>query len=182
MSGAEYNILVAKATAKGPLVKRALQKRHFNADPASIDDAVEDALIEFSNPEKILNIRMPDKPYSWLLSTGERIYQHERRKQTREIRLDELVVEPTESDRGIESYEASEYTDAVFGMIHKRYSDVLIAIERDGFTFEEIAEREGKPRKAIYDRYENAKRKAKEAVNKLEPDPPPQKPRQTCLK
>jgi DNA-directed RNA polymerase specialized sigma24 family protein len=174
MSDAEYNDLVRNATAKRHMVVHALQKKHFDVEAAVIEDCVESAIVKFSDREKILHILKPHKPFRWLLSTAERIYQRERRKHSKEIPLDELAVEPTETDREIESYEASEYTDAIFGMIHKNYSDILIAIERDGFSFDEIAKREGKPVKAIYNRYERAKIKAKEATDMLEPKSPPQ--------
>lgn len=174
MSEEEYNDLVRNAAAKRQMVVRALQKKHSDVEHAVIEDCVEGAIIKFSDREKILNVLNPEKPFRWLLSTAEHFFQHERRRHSREISLNELAVEPVEPDREIESFEASEHTDAVFGMIHKNYSDILIAIEREGFSLEEIAGRESKPIKAIYNRYERAKIKAKKAANKLEPKSPPQ--------
>ncbi len=173
MSEEEYNDLVRNAAAKRQMVVRALQKKHSDVEHAVIEDCVEGAIIKFSDREKILNVLNPEKPFRWLLSTAEHFFQHERRRHSREISLNELAVEPVEPDREIESFEASEHTDAVFGMIHKNYSDILIAIEREGFSLEEIAGRESKPIKAIYNRYERAKIKAKKAANKLEPKSPP---------
>ncbi len=175
MSEAEYNNLVANAVAKGPSVVRALQKRHFNADPSSIEDATQGAQIEFSDRERILNIRKPEKPFSWLLSTAERLYQRERRKQSRVTHLDDLVVEPAEPDRATESYEAAEAIERIFAKIHKRYSEIIKSIDYEGQTFDEIARTEDKPRKAIYDRYENAKKKARETAMRLGIIPPPSK-------
>ncbi len=59
-----YNNLVQIAAAKRHMVVRALQKKHLGADIAAIHDFAEGALIKFSDREKILNIRNPEKPFS----------------------------------------------------------------------------------------------------------------------
>ncbi len=81
-------------------------------------------------------------------------------------------MEPGADDTEITNHEVNEQIEAIFGMIHKRYADILRDINMNGMSFDEIAEREGEPRKNIYNRYERAKIKAKEAADKLEPKPP----------
>lgn len=57
---------------------------------------------------------------------------------------------------------------------------MLRKVECEELTFDEIAQREGKPVKAIYDRYENAKRKAREVGIKLRLSPPPKNYAKVC--
>jgi len=135
MSEAEYNDLVRNAAAKWPVVVRALQKKHFGAEPMAIEDAVENAMISFSDRDKIMNIHHPEKPFLWLVSTAEHLYQHELRKNTKLIPIDKLSIEPPMPDKGIESFEANEASEKLFTKLKKRYSDIIKAIDWEGLTF-----------------------------------------------
>ncbi|HEY3874722.1 MAG TPA: sigma-70 family RNA polymerase sigma factor, partial [Candidatus Kapabacteria bacterium] len=175
MSETEYISLLHNAATKWPQVKHVLQYHHREATEAEIEDAFDAALIVFSDKEKIVKIEHPEKPFRWLLSTAERMYLKDRRKKHGNIPIEQIAVEPLERDRGMERYEASDLTKAVFAMVHENYAKILRLVLWEGYSFEEIAEQEGKSVGTIYDRFERAKKKAKEALRELDilPKAPP---------
>ena len=169
----EYLSLVKFASQRRPQIIRLLQFNHREAMPAEIEDAFEAALIVFSDREKIEKLERPEQPFRWLLKTAERMYQRERRRKHGNIPMEELATEPLENDRDTERFEATGALGTIFAMLHERYAEILKLIEWEGYSFEEIAEREGKPIGTIYDRYERAKKKARAIAVKLDLIPPP---------
>ncbi len=181
MTEVEYADLVRNAAAKWPLIVRALKHRHPNANHTLIEDCAESALVSFQDRKTILTIRHPERPLTWLIATADHFFCRECRKMTHLLHFDELADEPSAPDRGIECFEATQATKVIFSTMNERYSKILMDIDGEELSFEEIAEREGKPVKAIYDRYENAKKKARKMGIKIGVAPL-QKPRQSLLK
>lgn len=167
MSEDEYIGLVRHAASLLPVVVRALQNRHHGENIALIEDAAEEALIVFSNREKILTIDNPEEPLHWLINTADHLLSHEHRKHLREIKLDDLAAEPNANDTAAKEFNWKETLRVVLEHLNEKDRNIIEMHVLKNIPIEEIAAMEGRSKNAIYHSYERAMKKAHEIAVKL---------------